>query len=62
MAHEVDVNEDFSRFGLGAGVMIIFNKNANFGAEIIRFSGDRSSTNDDFSSETQFLTRLQMEF
>jgi hypothetical protein len=62
IAHEVDVNEDLSRFGIGAGAMILFNKNVNFGAEIIRFSGDRSSTNDAFSSETRFWTRLQVEF
>jgi hypothetical protein len=66
LAHEVDINEDFERIGIGAGAMIILGKNANIGAEIIQFGGGGNTAsdraNDLFSTETRFLTRLQLSF
>jgi hypothetical protein len=63
VAHEVDVNEDMSRIGIGAGAMLILSKHATLGAEVVHFgdSGDHAA-NDSFSTETRFLARLQLSF
>jgi hypothetical protein len=66
LAHEIDINEDYERIGIGAGAMIILGKNANIGAEIIHFGGGGNTgsdrANDLFSTETRFLARLQFSF
>jgi hypothetical protein len=62
LAHEIDVNEDFERLGIGAGAMIILQKNISLGAEVIYLGSDRSSLNAGFNREALFMSRLQIEF
>jgi hypothetical protein len=62
LAHQIDADEDFERFGLGAGAMLILDKHATLGAEVIYYGADHASSNSGFNRETQFLARLQIEY
>ena len=63
LEREIDVDEDFERYGLAPGRCSCWGNTPRSARELMYLGGAaRNSFNDDFSRETRFFAHLQIEF